>query len=359
MNEVSVAIGVATTLLCGLFAIFHSGIRRMAESWICRFSLWCRNSEDQNGQTAAVSGLFVYPVKSLRAVEVSHTTLDSMGFVGDRRFMLVCPSPPPPYGFLKSDPTHRFITQRQCPVLATVQASVPDSSQLHLSCNGTAVSVSLIPRNDAETFGARIWNDVVKVRDLGDEAARFFQKIVGNDEEWQGIRLVRIDSKREADDNYVPAEARTLLGTTPRVALSDGFPILIAFEASLDELNRRLSMKGKAPIPMSRFRPNIVIRNTRAFEEDTWKVISVGSTVLHLVKGCPRCKQSCTDQLTGEVHEEPLATLKEFRALGYNKEDAYFAQNAIAYGKSLSVGDSVCVLKRGSPVWDRESVAAE
>ena len=121
---------------------------------------------------------------------------------------------------------------------------------------------------------------------------------------------------------------------------------------------------------MSRFRPNIVIDNTsKPFDEDNWKAIQIGtgkdSVILHISKGCPRCKQSCTDQVTGERGDEPLETLSEFRALGIDEADVYFAQNAVlngdgnSYNGSIKVGDPVTILTRGSPVWDSETVQAE
>jgi uncharacterized protein len=119
-------------------------------------------------------------------------------------------------------------------------------------------------------------------------------------------------------------------------------------------VNRRLKAKGKAEIHMTNFRPNIIISGTIPFEEDNWKIIKIGDTILHLVKGCPRCKQSCTDQETGEVSDEPVATLGDFRSFDSSKnpEDAYFAQNAVAFGTSVSVGATVKVIQRGDPVWE-------
>ena len=116
--------------------------------------------------------------------------------------------------------------------------------------------------------------------------------------------------------------------------------------------------KGKPAIDMSRFRPNIVVQGSsvKPFEEDYWKVISINGVIFHIVKGCPRCKQSCTDQVTGQVYQEPLATLAEFRATTVRKEDLYFAQNVIAamasQGQNISVGATVKVLQRGAPVWE-------
>jgi uncharacterized protein len=134
---------------------------------------------------------------------------------------------------------------------------------------------------------------------------------------------------------------------------------LVASEESLGELNQRLQAKGKHTLPMSRFRPSIVIRGlNKPFAEDHVAVLQIGNDViLHIVKGCPRCKESCTDQDTGEVTTEPLETLREFRALNTsNADDIYFAQNAVvgigSIGKSISVGDKVKVLQWGKPVWD-------
>ena len=82
-------------------------------------------------------------------------------------------------------------------------------------------------------------------------------------------------------------------------------------QASLDDLNQRLVAKGKDPLPMSRFRPNLVIQGHTAWAEDRMKVIRVGSTIFYVINGCPRCQQSCTDQDTGVVTDEPAATLGE------------------------------------------------
>lgn len=131
---------------------------------------------------------------------------------------------------------------------------------------------------------------------------------------------------------------------------------LIASEASLEELNRRLNEKGKESLPMSRFRPNIVIKGTEPFIEDKMKIIQVGDAILYIVSSCPRCKESCTDQKTGIVTTEPVETMKEFRAVATKyPENVYFAVNAIpapsSIGKSIYCGDTVKVLEWGNPVY--------
>jgi uncharacterized protein YcbX len=348
------------TIIIGLallLPIVNVRTRRMLVSLVARQRVtWL--SRQQHDDYAKVSGLFIYPVKSLRAVSLTSSKLDERGLVNDRRFMIICPNPPPLHGG-PVDATHRFVTQRQYPALATSVATFFDST-LILTRGKDSVTVKMEMLEDgSKKYRARIWDDVVEVVDAGDEAAAFLQSIITE----RGVRLVAMSpgDPRCADDAYLPPEARTWNGGVPRVALSDGFPILIACTASLEELNRRLFQRGKDAIPMSRFRPNIVIETKLPFEEDTWKVIQIGDAVLHLVKGCPRCKQSCTDQLSGNVSEEPLVTLGEFRALGHSKEDVYFAQNAVPHdvGTTLTVGAAVKILKRGDPVWDRKQVHAE
>jgi uncharacterized protein len=278
--------------------------------------------------------------------------------------MLVAPRPPPLLGsFGPGESTHQFITQRQVPTLATIRADLKEDGCLTLSSTVLVPSrsVTVDPTQDAgTTLLARIWDDNTQVIDMGDEAAALLAEVVAQDPEAPptaaGIRLVAMksDNHRVSSPQYTPPSALSWTGALPSVGLTDGFPVLIANEASLEELNRRLKEKGKETIPMSRFRPNIVVQGAKAFEEDTWKLISIGGVVFHLVKGCPRCKQSCTDQDTGVVSKEPLETLAEFRALGPVKENIYFAQNAIPHetGGTIRVGAPIQVLERGNPVWD-------
>lgn len=231
------------------------------------------------------------------------------GFENDRRFMIVTPAPTPIYGsFGPNDATHRFMTQRQCPSLATVTARLETATLTLTSPRlpDRVVTVSTDPSPNAPIYRSTLWGDTVDVQDMGNEAAQFLTELVSADSEVPdelktGVRLVvqTSEDRRSADDAFVPAAARRLNGQNPSVSLTDGFPVLIACEASLQELNRRLKEKGKAELPMARFRPNIVIQGTQPFEEDNWRVIRIGSVVLHVVKPCPRCKQSCTDQMTG------------------------------------------------------------
>jgi uncharacterized protein YcbX len=305
---------------------------------------------------------------------VSSSNLDRLGLEGDRRLMLVQPNPRDSLSS-SNNGTHRFVTQRQCGVLATVTATLPSNSMIQLSSHLVPESIVHIDVSEAtlknvyrDRYLAGIWDDTVEVVDVGDAAAAFIVSVIKAGDEslldyYHDIRVVSIIphvSDRKADERYVPDAALSMTGMLPQISFTDGFPILLASEESLHELNRRLNIKGKSNLPMSRFRPNIVVRGlSKAFEEDTWKAIQIGGKdgpILHIVKGCPRCKQSATDQLTGERDTEPLETLADFRALGKNTDDVYFAQNVVmqpgSKTTSISVGDTVTVLTTGIPVWN-------
>ena len=347
-------------------------------------------SDDSN---TVVTALYKYPVKSLRTTPCDEVVLDTHGFVGDRRFMLVTPAPVPLWGsFGPDDATHRFLSQRQCPSLARVVVQVvKGGNELLFSTDilpQETCTIAVEPKANAPIYRSTLWGDIVTVQDMGDAIAAFLQKIVSQDdnvpEEWKNnggaVRLVVQSGTdgRRAKDQFVPSGARSLLGKNPPVHLGDGFPMyvtkcvlarylyvenslaqafsLIASEASLAELNRRIQEKGNDSLPMTRFRPNIVIQGTTPFVEDRMKVIQIGATVFYVVSSCPRCKESCTDQLTGIVTEEPVATMRDFRQpRGAPPDGVYFAVNAIpapgSAGHTIRVGDTVKVLQWGEPVW--------
>lgn len=361
---VMIVAAAATSGMIG-FSIEYLGLSRMLVTIAGRLRLMTlRFISRDNEEPATLSKICIYPVKSLKAVSLEHATFDGKGLVGDRRFMLVAPRPPPNYGkFGPGDATYQFMTQRQIPFLATISATISSKDgSMTLSSHLVKETVTIQPRDQirsGETLLARIWVDVTEVVDLGNTVATFLQKVVAKDKDApplaEKIRLVSMKKNdRVTDEKYTPKSTLSWTGAAPNVSLTDGFPILIASEASLDALNERLRTKGKGEISMSRFRPNIVVKGTKPFEEDSWRVISINGVIFHIVKGCPRCKQSCTDQDTGRVSEEPLETLLEFRALGPVKDNVYFAQNAISHGSrgSIRVGATVHVLEYGNPIWD-------
>jgi hypothetical protein len=268
-----------------------------------------------------LTGIFLYPVKSLAGISVPSAELDALGLVGDRRFLVV-------------DETGRFLTQRAVPRMALV-ATALDATHLTLSVSPSA-SVRVARASDltAPLRTVSVWkSENLLAEDCGDEAASFLSEFLS-----VSCRLVRIG----------PAFHRPVLKSTGRpgdtVTFADAYPLLVIGEATLADLNDRILARGEASLPMNRFRPNLVIAGAPAFAEDTWPRLRVGDAVFRAGGPCARCILTTTDQATGARDgPEPLRTLATYRRDATDPTDVNFGQNLIHETKSgrLHVGDRV------------------
>ena len=130
-------------------------------------------------------------------------------------------------------------------------------------------------------------------------AAQWLSEALG-----EALRLVRVPPDPERMAN--PAFA----GAAPApMGFADGFPLLVCNEASLEDLNSRMP----EPIPMERFRPNIVLEGLRQWAEDRIETLMIGELTLRLVKPCTRCTIPSVDQRTGMPATDPGPVLRKFR----------------------------------------------
>ncbi len=260
-----------------------------------------------------VSGLYVYPVKSCAGVAVEEAEVTATGFDLDRRWMVI-------------GEDGSFLSQRAHPELARIRVGISDQ-RLHLE--GPHLPTLHVPleRESAPTLRVTVWRDECPAVDEGQDAAAFFSRHLGCP-----ARLVRL-----ADDDARPVSGPAAQ-PGDRVGFADGYPFLLLSQASLDGLNRRLSL----PVPMDRFRPNIVITGCGPHDEDGWYVLRIGPVDFRVAKPCARCVVTITDQFTGERGPEPLRTLAEYRS---RDGQVLFGQNLIHAGRGvLRVGDRVVVL---------------
>jgi uncharacterized protein YcbX len=259
----------------------------------------------------AVSALFIYPIKSCASVSMTELVYTPRGLENDRRFMLV-------------DLDGTAITQRENPRLAHIRPNVT-ASGIRVDYEGKAAVTFAFGRKARRQV--RVWSYSGNALDLGDEAADWFSTFIE-----QPCRLVEFapDGNRPISDKHtnLPAQAQ----------FSDGYPILVATIESLSDLNRRLV----TPVPMNRFRPNVVLRDVAPFAEDHWKLLQFPNLRLHIVKPCERCVITTTNQVTLERHKEPLRTLATFRTFDGR---VCFGQNAVPETPgSLRLGDEGRVL---------------
>ena len=261
-----------------------------------------------------VSSLIYYPIKACRGVEVNESCVERMGLEHDRRMMVVTPE-------------GKFLTQREQPRLAlvtarrrngTVELSAPgyDSIQLGLQTAGTPWLVD-------------IWKSKgVHAIDQGEEAADWFSGWLG-----KSVRLVHFAEgyKRFVTEQYA-------IHPDDHTGFADGYPVLLISEASLQDLNSRL----ETPLPMNRFRPNLVVKGCEPYAEDTWNRIRIGDVELAVVKACARCEVTTFDKETLERSKEPLKTLGKYRK---HKLGAIFGQNVIPLNEgTIRLGMSVEVI---------------
>ena len=262
-----------------------------------------------------VAALYVYPVKSCAGIRCERATLDGRGLQHDRGWMVV-------------DGHDEFVTQREHPRLALITPQL-DADMLRLTTpEGQTVAV---PSSGVAgpTRQIRIWRDWCEAIDQGGSAAQFFSDWLG-----ESVRLVKMagDYERQVNPGYTQTPAIT--------GFSDGFPLLLISEASLDDLNFRLD----TPLPMNRFRPNLVVKGCDRFAEDGWQQLNIGTITFHVAKPCDRCVVTTTDQATGARGVEPLRTLATYRRAG---TQVYFGQNIVHRSVgNIAVGESVEVVPR-------------
>ncbi len=261
-----------------------------------------------------LSALYVFPVKSCAALSPPLAKVEPRGLAGDRRWMIVTGD-------------GRFITGREQPRLTLVRAE-PQGEALELSAPGME-PMRLCPPAIGSRMDVIVWRSTVGVQCADAAANAWMSRYLGADSRFV---FMDADAVRAVDARYGHAG--------DEVSFADGFPLLLIGEGSLAELNRRL----KTPVPMLRFRPNLVVAGTPAHSEDGWKRIRVGGVEFDVVKPCTRCTFTTVNPATGEfdARGEPLRTLKTYR----NTPDGIiFGQNLIARGAgTVRLGDPVLVL---------------
>jgi len=232
-----------------------------------------------------VASLHVYPLKSAAGIDVKNATVERRGLAGDRRWMLV-------------DGDGVFLSQRDYPRLALVQV-IPSDDGLRITAPGKPTLNIPVPGPAAARLPVEVWGDGVTAAAAADAAHAWFADVLDAD-----VRLVYMP-----DDSRRAVEAAYAVQADDVVSFADGYPLLLTTQASLSDLNERLN----APLPMDRFRPNVVVAGAKPWAEDTWRRLRIGQVTFRAVKPCGRCAVTTIDQQTATRGKEPLTTLARFR----------------------------------------------
>ena len=259
-----------------------------------------------------VEDIFIYPIKSLGIIRLSEGIVEEKGFQYDRRWMLV-------------DHEGVFISQRTHPRLALLSV-ILENDRLTIFNKKEPANVLNLPFDLATgpELWVTIWDDQVIGKVVSPEINRWFSDYLGIE---ANLVIMPEDSHRKVDPRYaVHGES---------VSFADGMPYLLIGQESLNDLNSRLEV----PVPMDRFRPNIVFSGGTPFLEDSLRKIKIGAVEFQIIKPCARCVMTTVDQESGEKGKEPLKTLSSYRTV--NKK-VYFGQNVVALQPgSIRIGDEI------------------
>lgn len=258
--------------------------------------------------------LHVYPLKSAGGIAVAAARVDEVGLEHDRRWMVV-------------DARGRFLTQRSYPRMALLRTALGDSRLTVTGPAMEALDLPFDPRAEGDVEVIQVWEKDRDAVSCGARAGAWMSEFLGVE-----CRIVRSVSPAGID--------RLGPRYTVRAGFADAFPALLLSRASLDDLNGRLL----EPLPMNRFRPNLVVEGVAPYAEDGWRRIRIGDVAVVHRKLCFRCAITTTDQETGERGVEPLRTLAGYRRAP-DGEVAFGVNVGFEGSGTIRVGDAVAVVE--------------
>jgi hypothetical protein len=255
-----------------------------------------------------VSELWIYPIKSLGGIRVKSCLVREKGLELDRRWMLI-------------DDQNNFLSQRKLSCLAEFYL-VMTSDELIVTFR--TFSIRFYKHEVcSNSFKATVWNSEVDVLEVSKNASHWFSEMLE-----MNVRLIYFpeENSRKIEDPY-----------KENISLADAYPILTIGQSSLDDLNSRM----EKPLPMNRFRSNLVFSGGTPYEEDNWRDFSIGAGELWGARKSYRCVVTTIDQISGVKGREPLLTLAKYR-LENNK--IFFGLNTLSLNQfHIYEGDAIVV----------------
>jgi len=284
-----------------------------------------------------ISEINIYPIKSLKGILLQSSVVEKRGLQFDRRWML-------------TDPDGMFFTQRAVPKMAVLSVEVESGGLRVSSPEEGSVSIPFEP-DRGKYQNVTVWQSDVAGEVYVGEVSEWFSDVLG-----RKCQLVRMPDKsyRHVSKPFDTGD--------DIVSFADGYPLLLLGEASVGELNERLHDRyhdeeygEKLPLPMNRFRPNVVVNGSEPFEEDRWARIKIGEAIFRVVKPCARCVMTTVDQSRGQFDgKEPLKTLAGFRMAKDAFPDTFEAfghtETSVLFGENLIPENPGVVLRTGDPI---------
>ena len=276
-----------------------------------------------------ISEINIYPVKSLGGISLDQAKVEKRGFQFDRRWML-------------TDENGEFFTQREFPKMATLSLKVNKDNLTISNSESEKIEIPFEFEKSAMRK-VTVWQSICDAYVLPNHINEWLSENLETK-----CQIVYMPDESEREINKLFNKDNEI------VSFADGYPFLLIGENSLIDLNEKL----ENPLPMNRFRPNLVVSDSKAFAEDGWKKIQIGETIFRSTKPCARCVMTTVEQTSGEFDgKEPLKTLakyrlaknvfpNEFQSLDLNENAVLFGQNLVAenFGGKIKIGDEVVIL---------------
>ena len=269
--------------------------------------------------SANLAQLNIYPIKSSQGISLPTSSVEPQGLAFDRRFVI-------------SDLSGQFMTGRSHPQIALIQCKLTMQGLQLTAPNMEELTVNYSDFS-RHYENVQVWNSTISAQYCSVLIDAWFSEYLDTPCQllYFGEQSQRHVKRYEYNNNV-------------KLAFADGYPLLAISQASLDDLNQKLSRENK--VSMAQFRPNLVFKNTAAFAEDGWKTIRIGEVEFEIVKPCSRCIFTTVNSQTAQKHpqQQPLNTLKQYR-FDEQKKEVMFGQNLIARNQGMiRVGDKIEVL---------------
>ncbi|WP_186756090.1 MOSC domain-containing protein [Echinicola salinicaeni] len=261
-----------------------------------------------------IQDIYIYPIKSLGGIRLQESEVLTKGFKWDRRWMLV-------------DEQGTFLSQRSLHHMALLQVDLQENGLkvFHKTKQDQYINIPFTPETD-DFIQVQVWGDSLLGQIVSTKANQWFSEVLNIN-----CQLIFMP-----EDSFRPIEEKYSVDNET-VSFADAMPYLLIGQGSLDDLNSRL----ENPVPMERFRPNLVFSGGKAFQEDDWSNIQIGDCSFKITKPCARCVLTTVDQNTGLKGKEPLKTLSAYRR---KNNKVLFGQNLISLKNgTVKVGDELIV----------------
>ncbi|MGF9755523.1 MOSC domain-containing protein [Microvirga sp. 0TCS3.31] len=270
--------------------------------------------------------LNVHPLKSGAIRPITSTTVLPRGLADDRTWMLV-------------DGDRRLVSAREVHRLFHVVADTPATdpsvaAALRLRSPGHPDLLVDVPQ--AAPVDVRLFSLHLRARRAGAEADAWLRSVLGRDD--LGLVWCHAPEERSLQPGFSqPGD---------HAAFPDSFPVTIASLASMRQLNdwmleRALEVgeEPPEPLPVERFRANLVVDGDEPFAEDRWTRVVVGDVPFRIGKPVGRCVMATLDPVTLTTAKEPTRTLARHRRIDGK---VFFAVHLVPETSGrISVGDAV------------------